>query len=662
MFPFRQVHLDFHTHGDIPDVGAKFSKEKFRDALLEARVNSVTLFAKCHHGWSYYDTRVAQRHPHLACELLDLQLEACREAGIRAPIYLSAGFDDFMADAHPEWRVVDCEGVSGIGGPFRIGFKAFMRWNSAYLEYLCAQIEEVVTRWPDADGIFLDIVGAWEDFSPGSLATMDSARLDPLKKEDVREFAYRNFLEYLRRTNAAARIHRADMPVFHNSGNISIGAREVIGFNSHLELESLPTAGWGYDHFPLTAAYADTLGMDFLGMTGKFHNHWGEFGGFKRADALRYECEAMIAAGARCSIGDQLHPSGEMNPDTCHIIGEAYRRVEACEPWCVETQSAATIGLVSALHPQGRPFGHHESQDADIGASRMLLEAHLPFLVLDEHADWSPFELLILPDYYVMTPKRIEQAKAYLEAGGKILASGTSLLDESGQYFAINAGLRFVGHSTFNPDYLVAGEALHEISVRSPIVIHGGAIDAEISGAQVLASRRNPYFNRTRRQYCSHMHAPDAGPSPYPAITLHNQIAWFAHPIFSRYKIYAQPLYRDFFAATVRRLLAGRLPVETSLPSTGRISIRKKSAALVVHLHHAVPVLRGESIGVTDRPMQMIEEVVPLVEVHCHVRFSSKPGKVRLVPEMVDLPFTYANQTVSFIVPRVNGHAMVEIL
>jgi hypothetical protein len=44
-------------------------------------------------------------------------------------------------------------------------------------------------------------------------------------------------------------------------------------------------------------------------MTGKFHTTWGEFGGFKRPNALRYECAAMLAFGSKCSIGDQLHPA-----------------------------------------------------------------------------------------------------------------------------------------------------------------------------------------------------------------------------------------------------------------------------------------------------------------------------------------------------------------
>ena len=49
-FPFRQIHLDFHTGPAIPDVGTKFDGDAFAEQLAAAHVNSVTLFAKCHHG------------------------------------------------------------------------------------------------------------------------------------------------------------------------------------------------------------------------------------------------------------------------------------------------------------------------------------------------------------------------------------------------------------------------------------------------------------------------------------------------------------------------------------------------------------------------------------------------------------------------------------
>src|SRR5690606_25345949 len=136
---------------------------------------------------------------------------------------------------------------------------------------------------------------------------------------------------------------------------------------------------------------AATQPRDYLGMTGKFHTTWGEFGGFKRPAALHYECAAMNAYGAKCSIGDQLHPNGEMNLDTYRLIGDAYASVEAGEPWLDNVRPVARIGLVSAEKNQQVARGHGTVSPADEGVARMLLELHLPFLVLDENAKWDAF-------------------------------------------------------------------------------------------------------------------------------------------------------------------------------------------------------------------------------------------------------------------------------
>ena len=72
--------------------------------------------------------------------------------------------------------------------------------------------------------------------------------------------------------------------------------------------------------FPLSARYIDPLGIPFLGMTGKFHTHWGEVGGYKHPQALIYEVGAMLAQGARVSIGDHLHPSGQLETSTLRLV------------------------------------------------------------------------------------------------------------------------------------------------------------------------------------------------------------------------------------------------------------------------------------------------------------------------------------------------------
>jgi len=126
---FRQVHLDFHTSPLIPGIGGKFSKRQFQEALKVGHVNSITIFSKCHHGLSYHPTKVGTTHPHLKFDLLARQIEACREIDVRCPIYISAGFDEVSAIAHPDWVVKLRSGVTY--DPLVPNFK-LMRWCEGY--------------------------------------------------------------------------------------------------------------------------------------------------------------------------------------------------------------------------------------------------------------------------------------------------------------------------------------------------------------------------------------------------------------------------------------------------------------------------------------------------------------------------------------------------
>src|SRR4028118_17955 len=93
-FPMRQAHLDFHTSPRIPHAGADWDADHFARTLQAARVNSITLFAMCHHGMCYYPSKVGPAHPSLSFDLLGEQIEACHRAGIRAPIYLTVVWNE----------------------------------------------------------------------------------------------------------------------------------------------------------------------------------------------------------------------------------------------------------------------------------------------------------------------------------------------------------------------------------------------------------------------------------------------------------------------------------------------------------------------------------------------------------------------------------------
>src|SRR5690606_33827172 len=267
------------------------------------------------------------------------------------------------------------------------------------------------------------------------LDSMAAHGLDPEKPED--RLKNDEWVNEVFRTEMSAALNTEfpGLRIFYNCGHVHKQGRKRFAPYSHLELESLPSGGWGYDHFPSSARYAATLGLDFLSHTGKFHTSWGEFGGFKHPHALEYEAAQMVALGSKCLVGDQLHPNGAINPDTYASIAPAYARVAKLEPFLEGARQVSEVAILSA------EYFHHagdKNASADDGAAHMLLEMHLPFDLLGGASDFSPYKLVTLPGLIPVEGAVADKLQAFLSRGGKVLLSGQSGLGEAGQ-FALNA-------------------------------------------------------------------------------------------------------------------------------------------------------------------------------------------------------------------------------
>ncbi len=668
---FRQVHLDFHTSPAIAGVGGRFSKAQFQEMLKIGHVDSITLFAKCHHGYSYYPTKIGTAHPHLDFDLLGAQIEACQEIGVKTPVYITAGWSELDAHLHPEWVVVPPGGLDTT----RVGWKR-LSLSGTYLDYLCEIIDEVLSLYP-VDGLFLDIVGIVPDVSLAAQREMHARGLDPSDAADVLSHARKVQNAYFEATTRAARKHGKSLRIFHNAGHIPKGDKTFLQYASHLEIESLPTGGWGYDHFPLSARHAATLnGVAYLGMTGKFHTTWGDFGGFKHPNALRYECAAMLAYGARCSIGDQLHPNGEMNPDTYRRIGLAYDEVRAKEPWCLGARPVSEIALLSIESLKtARVLDEHVSERSikgDVGASRVLLERGVMFDVIDTDADFSAYRLIVLPDEGRLSPGLARKLQGFLAQGGKLLLSGVSGLHANRDEFCFPVG-DYRGMSEFDMEYLRARPALRKGAsgdrlIESPFVIKGGAtLVRPEKGSRILADRVEPYFNRTLAHFCSHQHAPDARKSRFPGafVTATGNVAYFGPKVFSEYADRAPALVRDLVFAVLEELLGEPVSTVTSLPSAGRISLMDQPDwnRYVFHLLYATPIKRGDDVlpGRGIDSIEVIEDIVPLYDVEVALRLPQRVGSVRLVPSGESLEFKQSGSRIQFTVPRLECHQMIEL-
>jgi hypothetical protein len=662
---FRQIHLDFHTSGLIPGIGSRFDAEAFGRAFKDAHVDSVTVFSKCHHGYSYHPTQVGTMHPGLNFNLLRAQIDALHAVGINAPVYLTATWDELAAIEHPEWRIVAPDNslphVSRKAGD--PGW-AYLDYATPYLDHLCAQTEEVMQMFPDADGIFMDISFQLPSVSEGAKAAMTARGLDWTRAEDRVTFAGASVQHYFDRVTDAVRRHDPKMPLFFNSGHIRRGLRQHYHTHySHLELESLPTAGWGYEHFPLSARYVEQIGLPYLGMTGKFHWLWGEVGGYKTPDALIYECGAMLAQGAHCSIGDHLHPTAQIDASTMRVIGPAYEWVADREPWCIGTLGRAEIGLLS-VEAAGRPVmtGRPDRNViADDAAVRVLMEGQFSFDVLDLDSDFSAYALIILPDAVRVDAGLKAQLDAYLAQGGRLLLTGKSGLAPEGG-FAIDVGADWVGTSAMTGgDYLLPDPGLRAEGVHDPLFMYLPSEQVRLTGGTALGAVHDPYFDRTPRHFSGHVNAPSQPtPTGFPAIVEHGPVLYAAHPIFTCYHTAGAVAMLEIAEALIHRAL-GRTPmIRTSLPRAGRATLRHSPDrnSDILHLMHATPALRGTLGG---QPIQPIQDLITLTNVAVSLAPRGPVAKATLVPEMTPLNITERDGRLHLTVPRLRGHQMVEI-
>ena len=642
----RQVHLDFHTNGTLP-VGKKFSKEQFQQALKIGHVDSITVFSKCHHGWSYHPTETNEMHPCLDFDLLGAQLEACREINVNAPVYISAGFDEKDWVKYPEWRFRHSPDEAECREYEEEVHFHLLCFNTGYLDVLCSQIEEVMVEYNPC-GIFLDIISPKECYCEKCLADMKALGLDVENEDDRRKFAVMTLNKYTAATNAAVRKHSATATIFHNQGHIPKGDYGFIECNTHLELESLPTGGWGYDHFPLSAAYVRNLkDTDFLGMTGKFHHSWGEFGGFKHPNALIYETALSVANGAGCSIGDQMHPLGEMNPATYGLIGKAYSLIEEKEPWLNGAVNVADIAVLSAEAVTGM-----RDSKADIGANRMLLEKNYLYSFIDTTMDFSSYKLLILPDVSGFDAEMIEKIRAYVANGGKVIASGKALVD-NGEFF-LDIGADYMGENSFSPTYLVP--VYETANGVTEYLMRCNSYLIQAKDCETVAYMQNPYFNRTAEHFCSHAHTPNNPEVSFDAAVIKGNVAYIGWDIFTAYARHGHLCFKELFSHIIERLMGDETTVIAKIPDRAVVTYTRQENEKrnILHLLFAHTTVRGEGT-------EVIEDTVPLYNVECSVKCASEPSAVRLVPSGEKLAFEFDGARVSFTVPEVDIHQMVAI-
>ena len=652
--PYRQVHLDFHTSELIPDVGVDFRAAEFLQTLQTAHVNSINLFAKCHHGWAYYTTSVAHKHPHLQIDLLGEQIQTLRPAGIAVNYYYSLVWDNRSAHANPEWRARD-----RAGNGLQTGYWPWMCMNTPYLDQVMRENTEILDR--------LQVDGAWWDIliqpPDGCFCKWCVEDRKTLNLSDAPTDVYKhNKLVALKTEKALFDLLKSKQPhaiAFFNS-RLVIGISDELPYYTHLEIESLPTGGWGYSHFEQRVRYCRTLGKEMIGMTGRFHKSWGDFGGFKPQAALDFECLNFLANGAKACVGDQLHPRGKLDPMTYRTIGATYSKVARQEEFVKSLHGVADIGIVStaATDPD---MAVQVLSLSDQGFTNMLVELHQQFDVLDLNADLTPYKLLILPDEIRPVPSLVDKVRRYLAAGGALLVSHKSMLDEQSNTFVLDEmGVRYLGPSKFKGEYILPNaDSFPSVEQNAYYLYQTGLSVDSRPGTETLATYGHPYFDRSPEHWCSHAQTPFDRATNEPVITRRGRVIYCANPFFLSYAADGELVQK----LLVRDLISMSLPQPAvrsfGVPSTARLTLLQSPAdgRQLVQILYAPYERRAPNIDV-------IEEPAAFLQARIEVRRSSKPKRIEALQANGDTSevfFAFKDGYVQIALPRVAGQLALSI-
>jgi hypothetical protein len=670
---YRQVHLDFHTSSDCEGVGADFDPEVFARTVKMGHVDSMTVFAKCHHGFSYYPTEIGTAHPNLVVpDLMGAQIETLHGIGVRAPIYVSIMWDDLAGEKEPGWVIARRDGSLMIRPPLSNESPLTGGWgwttldvSTGYGDYLVAQAEEICDRY-DVDGFFFDICFPVPNYSPWGQARMREAGVRLDDEQAVLRFAEEKLQSFLRRMSEAVRVKVPDATIFYN-GTVNPRMAETLPFQTHFEIESLPTSSglWGYLHYPVVARQARTFGVDFLGMTGRFHKAWADFGGLKTRDQLDYECGTIVAAGGEISVGDQLHPRGVLDPAVYRLLEHSFGRVEKLDPFLRGAKPTAEVAILSAYEPSFLGSIPMNAYVADVdGAAQLFLEAAIQFEIVDtSYGSFENYQALVLPDGMAVDGELHAKLESFLSSGGRLILSGTAALDgDTGEFGLRNVPVAYEGPAPTVPSYLRLDEALAggtELATDYDYVFYNQAHRVRpLEGATAHGELRRALFDRTWEHFTSHAQAPVGDTLGSPIVVQNENILYFAAPLFGAYRDHDYWAYREIALNAIRGFLPQPL-LKLSGPGWVEATLHEQSAGdgnrgrRILHLVAYHPRR-------TTQPVQHVDQSWLTSGLGVEVLTGGRPvERVYLAPGGEPLDFEVVDDYVRIGLPPVGAHAAI---
>ncbi|MFN2230812.1 MAG: alpha-L-fucosidase, partial [Anaerolineae bacterium] len=300
---YRKLFFDFHSPGTAAGLAAAFDAERWADRVQRANAQAVSVFTKGGYGYSFYRKgSIRYVHPHLppGLDMLEEQIAALHERGIRAIGYYHTFNSEPVARDHPDWVERDADGQPRDRSICMLGPLAE--------EWMLPHIAEIVSLY-DVDAMFFDGTYAhgvchcpacrerYAEASGGLSLPRDET--DPQWPQYV-AWALQAYRELRQSICDVIHEHRPEAVVSFNWAYTQRQPEVVPEGVGALTADILPD-DQSFNGSYLSRYWA-TLGRPFDIMNSAFLQWWGDWG-CKPATAMQQEVATAIANGGLTWIG-----------------------------------------------------------------------------------------------------------------------------------------------------------------------------------------------------------------------------------------------------------------------------------------------------------------------------------------------------------------------
>ncbi|MDR0450248.1 MAG: alpha-L-fucosidase [Treponema sp.] len=680
---YRRNLVDMHIDGWDEEFLSRFDPEQYFRCLKKAQVTGPMIYVHSHAGWCNWPSASGEMHPgwkgeNKIAKLFDL----CCNAGMDVIAYYSLIYNNRVYLHHPEWRMIDIDGLGSrgdnpdpsqktmMGGRGRYGL--LCPNSKGYREYLKKQFIEITETYK-FKGIFLDMT-FWPMvcYCPACRArfreetgldipeTVDWSDKNWLRFQKSREDWITEFALFA--TNALKEL-RPDIAVEHQystathpwtygiTGSIN-EASDYMGGDLY--------GGFDQESFICKTYYGLTKNPPFEYMTSRCDPGLKDHTTSKSLEMLKLHAYLAYAHHGAFLAIDAIDPKGTLNEKFYETLGQVYDETKHYEPYYqgdLLADTAVYFSFASKMDRYMEPkrallsgdMRGNPHLDSCLGSGRALRKARIPYRVLTDKdiPALHKNNVIVLSALMFISSTEEDALVKYVEEGGSLYMSG----NVPGNLAQRLLGLELNGFTKEKVTYMAPageGEVLFDPYTKDyPLTIFGQQVIARnTKNHHVLAKVVLPYTDPADFTKFASIHSNPPGKSTsYPSVIYGNygkgKVIWTA----ASFEASDQSMHRKVFISLVKALRGSAPdPVKTGAPEQVEIVLFGNENLLQIHCVN----------------LQEQFPMIPIGPFTISVRCASPVKKVYLLPRKKEIGFTQNDNYLEFTVEGIDIFRMYQ--